>query len=141
MCFITGMEKSTYIEYFINNFQRCCNGSIGINGTFSDNEDTSPFPQSNFFPDGCNIFDQLVISASWIVYPLLALRTFRIVRSVRLATSVKDLQYMVKALLASVPKMLCICFLLALQFYTFTIELSLRTCSKTGIHRQITLGV
>jgi voltage-gated sodium channel len=28
---------------------------------------------------------------------------------------------MVKALLASVPKMLCICFLLALQFYTFTI--------------------
>ena len=75
----------------------------------------------NFFLDGWSVFDLLVISASWIVYPLLALRTFRIVRSLRLATRVKDLQYMVKALLASVPKMLCICFLLALQFYTFTI--------------------
>jgi hypothetical protein len=115
------MDKSAFIEYFINNFQRRRNGSIGIDGTFSDNEGTSPFPQSNYFLDGWNIFDQLVISASWIVYPLLALRTFRIVRSLRLATSVKDLQYMVKALLASVPKMLCICFLLALQFYTFKI--------------------
>lgn len=75
----------------------------------------------NFFLDGWCVFDLLVISASWVVYPLLALRTFRIVRSLRLATRVKDLQYMVKALLASVPKMLCICFLLALQFYTFTI--------------------
>lgn len=74
-----------------------------------------------FFVDGWNIFDLLVISSSWVVYPLLALRTFRIVRSLRLATRVRDLQYMVQALLASVPKMLCICFLLALQFYTFSI--------------------
>jgi len=74
-----------------------------------------------FFVDGWCVFDLMVISASWFVYALLALRTFRIVRSLRLATRVKDLQYMVKALLASVPKMLCICFLLCLQFYTFTI--------------------
>lgn len=74
-----------------------------------------------FFVDGWCIFDLLVISSSWIVYPLLALRCFRLVRSLRLATRVKDLQYMAQALLASVPKMLALQFLLALQFYVWTI--------------------
>ena len=74
-----------------------------------------------FFSDGWCVFDLLVIAASWIVYPLLALRTFRLVRSLRLATRVRDVQYITQALLAAVPKMLAICFLLLIQFYTFSI--------------------
>lgn len=74
-----------------------------------------------FFCDGWCIFDLFVITSSWVVHPLLALRTFRLVRSLRLATRVRDLQYITQALIASVPKMLCICFLLVIQFYTFSI--------------------
>ena len=74
-----------------------------------------------FFADGWCLFDLFVITSAWFVYPLLGFRMFRLVRALRLATRVKELQYMVKALLTSVPKMLCIFFLLTIQFYIFTI--------------------
>lgn len=74
-----------------------------------------------FFADGWCLFDLIVITSAWFVYALLGFRMFRLVRALRLATRVKELQYMVKALLTSVPKMLCIFFLLTIQFYIFTI--------------------
>ena len=74
-----------------------------------------------FFLDGWCIFDFLVVISSWFLHPLLALRTFRIVRTLRLATRVKDLPYLIKALLGVIPKMLSISFLLMILFYTFSI--------------------
>jgi voltage-gated sodium channel len=74
-----------------------------------------------FFADGWCLFDLFVVTSAWFVYPLLGFRMFRLVRALRLATRVKELQYMARALLLSVPKMLCISFLLAIQFYIFTI--------------------
>jgi voltage-gated sodium channel len=74
-----------------------------------------------FFVDGWNIFDFLVVFSAWFLHPLLALRTFRLVRTFRLATRVRDLHYLVTALLAVVPKVLCIVFLMCILFFTFSI--------------------
>jgi voltage-gated sodium channel len=74
-----------------------------------------------FFADGWCLFDLFIITSSWFVYPLLGFRMFRLVRALRLATRVKELQYLAKALLTSAPQMFCILFLLTIQFYIFTI--------------------
>jgi voltage-gated sodium channel len=74
-----------------------------------------------FFVDGWLVFDLLVVSSAWFLHPLSALRTFRLVRTLRLATRVRDLHYLVTALLSVVPKVLCICFLMCILFFTFSI--------------------
>jgi hypothetical protein len=74
-----------------------------------------------FFSDGWLIFDLLVITSAWFLHPLSALRTFRLVRTLRLATRVRDLHFLVIALLSVVPKVLCICFLMSILFFTFSI--------------------
>lgn len=76
---------------------------------------------SRFFFDGWLVYDLVIICSAWFVPPLMALRTFRVVKSLRLATRVRDLQYLVKALLKVVPKMLSICFLMLILFYTFSV--------------------
>lgn len=75
----------------------------------------------NFFSNGWLVFDFVFIGLAWIVPNLLVVRTFRVVRTLRLASWVKDLKELVIALLLVIPKMFAIFFLLAILFLIFSI--------------------
>lgn len=75
----------------------------------------------NFFANGWLVFDMVIVGLGWIMPNLLVMRTFRVVRTLRLATWVKDLKQLVVALLLVIPKMFAIFFLLAILFLIFSI--------------------
>ena len=73
------------------------------------------------FSHGWLVFDFLVICLAWLGPNLLILRTFRVVRTLRLASWIKDLKELVLALLLVIPKMFAIFFLLLVLFFVFSI--------------------
>jgi voltage-gated sodium channel len=75
----------------------------------------------SFFANGWLVFDFVIIGLAWIMPNLLVMRTFRVVRTLRLATWVKDLKQLVIALLLVIPKMFAIFFLLLILFVIFSI--------------------
>jgi hypothetical protein len=77
--------------------------------------------RTTFFTNGWIIFDTIVIGCSWISSFLTIVRTFRVVRSLRLATRLKRLRNMTLALYQVIPKMLSVTFVMALSFYIFSI--------------------
>lgn len=74
-----------------------------------------------FFTYGWLVFDFFVVRLGWLMPNLLVIRTFRVVRTLRLASWVKDLKELVVALLLVIPKMFAIFFLLAILFLIFSI--------------------
>lgn len=75
----------------------------------------------SFFANGWLVFDFIIIGLAWIMPNLLVMRTFRVVRTLRLATWIKDLKQLVIALLLVIPKMFAIFFLLFILFVIFSI--------------------
>ena len=75
----------------------------------------------NLLSDGWLIFDLVVISCSWLFSLLVVARTFRVIRTLRLATRLKELRNMALVLQEVVPKIMAIAFVLGLSFYIFSI--------------------
>ena len=73
------------------------------------------------FYDGWLLFDFLVISLSWVTSYLLMLRTFRLVRTLRLATRVPDLSSLAISLVDSIPKLIALGCLMILMFFVFAV--------------------
>lgn len=73
------------------------------------------------FSYGWLVFDFVFICAGWFIPNLLVMRTFRVVRTLRLASWIKDLKQLVMALLLVIPKMFAIFFLLLILFFVFAI--------------------
>lgn len=73
------------------------------------------------FYDGWLLFDFLVISLSWVTSYLLMLRTFRLVRTLRLATRVPDLSSLAISLVDSIPKVIALGCLMILMFFVFAV--------------------
>jgi voltage-gated sodium channel len=73
------------------------------------------------FTNGWLVFDFIWICAAWAMPNILVMRTFRVVRTLRLASWIKDLKQLVLALLLVIPKMFAIFFLLTILFLIFSI--------------------
>ena len=71
----------------------------------------------SFFKDGTRLFDTLIVGASWFFSFLLVVRTFRVVRALRLATKVHELRNLVLSVSRVLPNMLAILFVLLLLLY------------------------
>ena len=74
-----------------------------------------------FFSHGWLVFDFVWVAAGWAVPNLLVMRSFRVVRTMRLASTVRDLKELVLALLLVIPKMFAIFLLLLVLFFVFSI--------------------
>ena len=74
-----------------------------------------------FFSHGWLVFDFVWVAAGWVFPNLLVMRSFRIVRTMRLASTVQDLKELVLALLLVIPKMFAIFLLLLVLFFVFSI--------------------
>lgn len=74
-----------------------------------------------FLHDGWLVFDVVVISCSWIFSLLVVVRTFRVVRTLRLATRIKELRNIILTLQEVIPKIMAVAFILLLSFYIFSI--------------------
>mmetsp|Transcript_17864 Transcript_17864/g.26461 ORF Transcript_17864/g.26461 Transcript_17864/m.26461 type:complete len:399 (-) Transcript_17864:205-1401(-) len=81
------------------------------------------FGYSRFLHDGWLMFDFLIISFSWILirYPVQVLRSFRILRALRLVARIRELKDLVKALVSAIPRMFAIFLLLSLVFYVYAV--------------------
>jgi voltage-gated sodium channel len=75
----------------------------------------------SLFTNGWLVFDFIIICSAWAFPNLLVMRTFRVVRTLRLASWIKDLKQLVLALLLVIPKMFAIFFLLMILFVIFSI--------------------
>lgn len=73
----------------------------------------------NFFKDGWNVFDFIVVSIALIPAsgPLAILRSFRILRIVRLMSMVPQMRSVIQALMTAIPGMFSIIGLITLIFY------------------------
>ena len=87
------------------------------------------------FSYGWLVFDFVLICAGWFIPNLLVMRTFRVVRTLRLASWIKDLKQLVMALLLVIPKMFAIFFLLLILFFVFAILFTdlFKHCYTDGI--------
>jgi hypothetical protein len=87
------------------------------------------------FSFGWLVFDFVLICAGWFIPNLLVMRTFRVVRTLRLASWIKDLKQLVMALLLVIPKMFAIFFLLLILFFVFAILFTdlFKHCYTDGI--------
>lgn len=78
-----------------------------------------------FFKSGWNIFDSAVIALA--VFPLLdvgsvvVLRLLRILKSVRMFSSISQLRFIIAVISRSLPSVLCIALLLLLVYYIYAI--------------------
>ncbi|KAL7570222.1 hypothetical protein ACA910_020648 [Epithemia clementina (nom. ined.)] len=78
--------------------------------------------QTAAFYNGWIVLDVVVISLSWFVsLSLLVLRAFRLIRALRKASGVAELNHLVEALLQVIPKMSAVLFLIGLVFYMFAV--------------------
>jgi hypothetical protein len=77
------------------------------------------FHQLSAMLEGFVLFDLAVILAAWFGHmpSLLVIRLFRVVRTLRLATSIPQLPSLTRALLRSMPSMFVIALLLGILFY------------------------
>jgi len=76
-----------------------------------------------FFSSGWNVFDFLVISIALVpaAGPLAVLRTLRVFRVLRLLSTIPRLRQLTESLIAAIPSIGWISFMLALVFYIFAI--------------------
>ncbi|NVK17877.1 MAG: ion transporter [Methylocystaceae bacterium] len=76
-----------------------------------------------FFKDGWNIFDTLVVGIALIPAsgPLAVLRSFRILRVLRLLSTVPQMRVVIQALITAIPGMFSIIGLITLIFYVFAV--------------------
>lgn len=79
------------------------------------------YHQFTIFTNSWITFDFVVVVLAWIFPPLMVIRTFRIVRTMRLINRVKSLKFVVKAMLRVIPKMMAIIFILVVIFFTFAV--------------------
>lgn len=77
--------------------------------------------RTDLFSYGWLIFDFAVISCSWIFSLLVVVRAFRVIRTLRLATRLKDLRTLALAFQEVMPKVTATAFIVALSFYIFSI--------------------
>lgn len=75
----------------------------------------------SFFSNGWLLFDLFCVCPAWAFPNLLIIRSFRLVRTLRLASWIKDLKSLVMALLSVIPKMFSIFLLLSILFMIFSI--------------------
>ena len=80
----------------------------------------------NFFKDGWNNFDFILVAISWIptggaFSSFRAFRVLRALRALRLVTRLRKLRIIVQAILESIPNVTWACVLLMLLFYIFAI--------------------
>ena len=77
----------------------------------------------NFFKDGWNNFDFILVAMSWIPTGGIfsSFRAFRILRTLRLVTRMQKLRVIVQAIIESVPNVGWASLLLLLIFYIFSI--------------------
>ena len=77
-----------------------------------------------YFADGWNVFDFIIVAGCLLPFggPYVAvLRLFRLLRVLRLVTAVPKLQYLVTAMLKSLPSMGYVALLLGLIFYIYAV--------------------
>ena len=82
--------------------------------------------RGNFFKDGWNNFDFILVAMSWIptggvFSSFRAFRVLRALRTLRLVTRLQKLRLIVQAIIDSVPNVFWACLLLLLIFYIFAI--------------------
>lgn len=76
-----------------------------------------------FFKSGWNIFDFIIVGIAYIpaTGPLTILRSFRILRVLRLISSIPRLRVIIRSLVVSLPSIGWISFLLLIMFYIFSV--------------------
>ncbi|MCW7754811.1 ion transporter [Desulfobotulus sp. H1] len=85
---------------------------------------TGSRPSWEFFRDGWNLFDFFIVASSLALaggHFVSVLRILRILRVLRTISIIPSLQRMISALLATIPAMGNIAFLLGLLFYVFSV--------------------
>lgn len=77
----------------------------------------------HFFRSGWNLFDFLIVGVSLLPGsgPLAILRSLRILRVLRLLSSIRHLRLIIESLLAAIPSIGWIVFLLLMVFYIFAV--------------------
>lgn len=77
----------------------------------------------HFFRSGWNLFDFLIVGVSLVPGsgPLAILRSLRILRVLRLLSSIRRLRLIIESLLAAIPSIGWIVFLLLMVFYIFAV--------------------
>jgi hypothetical protein len=75
----------------------------------------------SLFLDGWLVFDLIVIVISWSFSQMQIIRSFRILRALRLLTRVESMRDLVAALLSTMPRMTAITALMSLVFYIFAV--------------------
>jgi voltage-gated sodium channel len=73
------------------------------------------------YTSGWLLFDLSIIGGSWFLLPLLVLRTFRVMRSLRHATRFHLLRDVIMALRRCFPKVIAILYFLILIIYVFAV--------------------
>lgn len=76
-----------------------------------------------FFKSGWNLFDFVIVAIAYIpaTGPLTILRSFRILRVLRLISSIPRLRVIIRSLVVSLPSIGWISFLLMIMFYIFSV--------------------
>lgn len=76
-----------------------------------------------FFKSGWNIFDFIIVAMAYIpaTGPLTILRAFRVLRVLRLVSSIPRLRVIIRSLVVSLPSIGWISFLLLIMFYIFSV--------------------
>lgn len=76
-----------------------------------------------FFKSGWNIFDFVIVGIAYVpaTGPLTILRAFRILRVLRLISSIPRLRVIIRSLVVSLPSIGWISFLLLIMFYIFSV--------------------
>jgi len=76
-----------------------------------------------FFTNGWNVFDFLIVGVALLPAsgPLAILRSFRILRVLRLVSMVPSLRFVVESLLRAIPGIMSIAVLMLLIFYVFAV--------------------
>ena len=87
----------------------------------------------NFFKDGWNVFDTIIVAISLIPIPnnssFLVLRLLRIFRVLRLISVIPELKKIIEAILASIKRVFYVSLLLFIILY-------IRSCRKSFIFRK-----
>mmetsp|Transcript_22590 Transcript_22590/g.40769 ORF Transcript_22590/g.40769 Transcript_22590/m.40769 type:complete len:345 (-) Transcript_22590:82-1116(-) len=74
-----------------------------------------------FFKDGWLVFDFIIVILSWAFESIQVIRSFRVLRALRLVTRIDAMRNLVLSLFAVIPRMSAIALLLLLVFYIFAV--------------------
>ncbi|KAL7580466.1 hypothetical protein ACA910_004481 [Epithemia clementina (nom. ined.)] len=88
-----------------------------------------------FLTKGWLVFDLIIVTTSWAFDALAIFRSFRILRTVRVITRVKEIRELVDALFQVIPRMCAISTLLLLIYFVFAVLFTelFRTTYEDGI--------